>query len=373
MNGECSRRVKSFAVRTALVILIAMALLVGSRPAEAQSRRGRGSSSRDHSSHRSSRSGLWRSRIAEEYRRRTGRDIDPRGERGGDWQDDEPEPVKPEKGYARARFVKWDRGKDGRYDALAIVVTDAEGKRTSELVVPNTGKVKPGQISPPEDIAALAGKLKIGDEVSVNYTYFKRKYTVDAVKLRSALSACDTAPFTFVRAVEVRQGDKKFLGVTAKRDKISWTFLVPNEEVSAASFTGPDGKPLGEGTINAPATRMLECLATVRSGDIISLQYAPDDYKFVLSDMRVSRIRASGKFERLSGRLVNGKRHDMAMVRVGTRTLSLVLPLSDPKEPADAAAQLAALLKDMRQWQEINIQYRRQDGVDWLDSVTIKP
>ena len=368
MNGKCSSRTKSFHMRAVLAILVALAILAGSPPAEAQSRRG--GSSRHSSRGHSSRFGLWRSRIADEIGRRTGRDIDLRGE---GWQEPEPEPEKPEKGQARARFVKWDKGKDGRYDALSIVLTDPEGKRTSELVVPNTGKVKPGQISPPANIVDLAAKLKIGDEVAVNYTYFKRKYTVDSVKLHSALSAGDNAPFTFVRATEVKQGDRKFLGVTAKRNKLIWTFLVPNEDVSAASFSGPDGKPLGEGTINAPATRMLECLATVRNGDTISLQYSPDSYTFVLSDLRVSKIRSSGKFERLSVRTVDGKRHQMAMFRVGTRTLSLVLPLSDPKKPNDNAARMAALLKDMRQWREVNFTYRRQDGESWLDNVTIKP
>lgn len=354
MNSKGSGRLlSSFVVGVVLVALAAGTV-------EAQSRRGgsRGGS-------RSSRYDWWRSRMADEIRRRTAA-----------YLDNQPPPVeeaKPEKGQAMARFVKWTEGKDGRTPALMLVVSDEEGKKTFSLIVPNTKKSKTGEISPSWEIAAIAARLKIGDEVSVDYTHFKGRTTADGVKLTQSLSDSDNSPFTFVRAAATKRDGKKLLGLTAKRDKLSWTFLIPNEQVPASTFTGSDGKPLGEGMITVPAPRMLKCLSSIRSGDLISLEYTPEDYKFVLSDLQVSRISATGKFERLSTRLVGRKRHPMAMIRVGTRTLSLVLPLSEAKDGViDNATRMIILLKDMRPWQAVDVQYRRQNGITWLDSISVK-
>ena len=208
----------------------------------------------------------------------------------------------------------------------------------------------------------------------MGYTFFKGRVTVRSVELAKALSADDRDPFTFVRVAEVRRGNGKFLGVTAKRNKLSWTFLIPNQEVSVATLTGPDGKPLGAGTMSVPAPRIVEALGKLRNGDLISLQYSPADYRFVLGDLSVSRIKATGKFERLSARMVGTKRHDMALFRVGTRSLSLVVPLPPADAPAtNPAAAMSALLKTMRPWQAVDITYRRQDGISWLEEVTVKP
>jgi len=367
MDETRSSRSMAFWTWAIAAILFLGMLVAGVERASAQHRRGG----------RSRGFGLWRRHVAEEIRRRMSRhyrrDDDREGDREGDWGEDAPEPERPEKGQAVARFVKWDIGRYGRDPALELIVSDPEGKRVSSLIVPNRGKVKDGQVNPSRDIARVAERLKIGDEISVEYTYFKRKYTADEIELKNALSQRDRDPFTFVRATELKRGAEKFLAVTARRNKLSWTFLVPNEEVSAAAFTDADGKPLGEGTFSAPAPRVLKCLAAIRSGDFISLQYKPDDYQFVLSDMRVSTISETGKFERMSFRTIGGTRHDMAMIRVGTRTLSLVLPAPDPKAPADKAARMAILLKNMRPWQPVSFQYRRQDGQTWLDSITVKP
>ena len=362
MNSKGSGRV----LLLGLVALMA-ALLAGPQRAGAQSRRGDGRSGHSNRRPSSDRYNFWRDRMAEEIRRRM-------AERGEGPGNEPPQQDRPERGQVLARFVKWTEGKDGRASALIMVVSDEEGKNTASLIVPRTATSKSGEIIPTGTIAAAARKLKIGDEVSVDYTNFKGRTTADAVELKRSLSDGDKDPFTFVRAETVTWGGRKLLGVTAKRDKLDWTFLIPNEQVSAASFTGPDGKPLGEGTVSVPAPRMLTCLADIRSGDLISIEYAPDDCRFVLSNLEVSKLSAKGKFERLSARLVDGKRHEMAMVRVGTRTLSLVLPLPEAKDgPVSQAARMSALLKDMRQWQAVTVQYRRQNGTTWLDSITVTP
>ena len=279
--------------------------------------------------------------------------------------------AKPEYGEATGRFVKWTEGKDGRDPAMLLTVSDDKSTETATLICPNTKK---GRISPNWDIAKLADKLKIGDVIEVDYTYFKGRTTVRKLALQAASSDSDRQPFMFVRVAEVKQGKDKVLGVTATRGKLSWTFLVPNEQVDTATLSGPDGKPLGEGTMTAPADSILKSLATLRSGDLISLTYSPDNYRFVLSNLRVSRLAETGKFDRLSGRTINGKRHNMAMIRVGTKTLALVVPLPKAADvTTDNAARMTALLKDMRQWQAINITYRREDGIAWLDDLTIKP
>lgn len=360
MNGRHPRGAAAFAVGAVSVILCAAVMLAGVELASAQPRR----NWRSRANRR-----FWRNRLEDEIRRRTG-DQGRDRENGAELN----EPNRPEKGQAVARFVKWTEGKDGRTPVLVLVVSDAEGKKTTSVPVPNSRKVKDGRICPPDNIARIAEQLKIGDEVNVDFTYFKRKTTVDDVTLMRALSAGDHEPFTFVRAQEVRRGGKKLLGVTARRERLSWTFLVPNEQVSAASLAGSDGKPLGEGTMTAPDGRILECLATISPGDLISLQYEPDDYRFVLSSMRVSELVGSGKFERLSARTVGGKRHDVAVVRMGTKTISLVVPLPDPKSPTiDDATRMTAVLKGMRQWQPVDLRYRRQEGVTWLNSITFKP
>jgi len=278
---------------------------------------------------------------------------------------------RPQNGEATARFVKWTEGRDGRTPAMLLMISDDKGTETATIICPNTAK---GRISPDRHIAELAEKLKIGDVVEVDYTYFKGRTTVRRLKLEEAASDSDRQPFTFVRVTEVRRGKDKFLGVSAKRGKLSWTFLVPNEQVDTATLSGADGKPLGEGTMTAPAANILKGLATLRNGDLISLTYRPKDYQFVLTDLRVSRLAETGKFERLSGRTVNGKRHNMAMFRVGTKTLALVVPLpKGDNVTTDNAARMTALLKDMRQWQSVNVTYRREDGIAWLDDLTIKP
>jgi len=282
------------------------------------------------------------------------------------------EPVKPVDGEAEGVFVKWSEGKDGGKDALMLTISDAEGKETATLICPNTDKVKGDKMNPDPDIVTVAKTLKIGDEVTVDYTFFKGRTTVRSVTQKKAGSAVE--PFTFVGVAEVRRGKDKFLGVTARRSDLRWTFLIPNKEVSTATMTGPDGKPLGEGTMSAPAPRIVQALGTLRTGDLIDLQYSPDDFRFVLDGLSVSRISGTGKFERLSARLIGSKRHDMALIRVGDRSLPLVVPL----DPADASAAekaggLSARLKALRPWQAVDVTYHREDGISWLDEMTIKP
>jgi len=289
--------------------------------------------------------------------------------------DTPPPPAAPVYGTDLVRFAKWTAGtNEAGAAALLMVVSDAKGKNSATLVCPNRLSTPAGQIRPSTDVTAAAKTLKVGDEVSVSYRSYKGWITVTDLSTTAPRTAGMDVPFEFVRAEEITRSGEKFLGVTVKREKVVWTFVVPNEQVSAATLKGPDGEPLGEGTISAPAPRIVKCLSTLQTGDLVSLDYRPDGYLFVLASMKVSRVVETGKYEGMSAKMVDGKRHDTAGVRVDGKLHYLVVPLPNPQNPTmDEGTRLTTFLNNIRKYQSVDVVYRRHQGVSWLENIVIKP
>ena len=73
---------------------------------------------------------------------------------------------------------------------------------------------------------------------------------------------------------------------------------------------------------------------------------------------------AAGRLVRVGKRSVRGVMHDAAFVKTtSNQSLSLVVPLTE-------ATTLASTLKTLKAGQNVEITYRKQKGVLWLDEIT---
>jgi len=242
------------------------------------------------------------------------------------------------------------------------------------LNVPNRSS-RTAKATPAAFAARAANSIKLGDTIRVGYSSLGKKIWMTSLSRaggpskskRSSLSVDQTVPeaFVFVATRKVRTPTGMRVAVLGRKGSNMWTFSVPFKPVDTKAKPQPYSRSMetSDSAPKKPAT-LAEQIAAFSPGDVVALGYKTVNYKFVLKSIAPYRMSATGRLVRVGERSVRGIMHDAVFVRTtSNQSLSLVVPLTD-------APTLAPTLKTLKASQPVNIMYRKQRGVMWLEKIT---
>jgi hypothetical protein len=288
-------------------------------------------------------------------------------------------------------FVGWGSRGSGKRRTLTIQIVPKGKPSKVSITVPNTSS-KSADISPVKCVANLADSLKIGDSVKVGYSSLGgRTWVTSLSKIKSSStgtssrnssersksrnssrskgSSTGTAnqdasnAFIFIRFKKRRTSSGIHAAITARRGSLVWTFYLPPETTSSksksTSESSDDSQP------DKPAT-LSEQASVFKAGDKVVLGYKTLKYHFVLENIIAYQMFAYGSLVKVSTRNIRGTEHDMAIVKTAEGSLSLVVPLTTNN---GGGKDMSTLLKAINVGQPVEIKYRRQGGILWLDRI----
>lgn len=155
------------------------------------------------------------------------------------------------------------------------VVPDGPSKKPITLLVPNRMK-ESRTIEVSEAVTSLAGQLKVGDTVNLTYESSAGKATFSSATVTPGVTEEDTS-FTYAGTRKVTHRGKACQAVVASRGSLSWTFLLPDKDGSAAD----DSKK----TAYEPDPELLKKLKEFRRGVAVRLTYKPSEFVFWLDSI----------------------------------------------------------------------------------------
>jgi len=147
------------------------------------------------------------------------------------------------------------------------VLPDGKGQKPVTMTVPNKEK-NSRTIEPPDSVKTLAGQLKVGDTVKVNYETTAMKCTFRSAEVTNGLNTRKDTPFTFIAMRRLKHAGKNYLAVFAAKGSVTWSFLIPNTD------SGPDPD-------------LVKKTKALRRGSLVKLTYKPFQYTFELKDIEV--------------------------------------------------------------------------------------
>jgi hypothetical protein len=243
------------------------------------------------------------------------------------------------------------------------------------LNVPNSSS-KSRKATPAAFASRAANSLKLGDTVKIGYSSLGKKIWMTSLaraggpaKSKSGSAGVDQTAaeaFIFVAARKVRTSAGMRVAVLARKGSNMWTFSLPLEPTDTEAKPEPYSRST-ETSESAPKKpdSLSEQLAAFAPGDIVALGYKTVKYKFVLQSIAPYKMSATGRLVRVGKRRVRGLMHDAAFVKTTTnQSLALVVPVS-------GAVTLNSTLKAIKPNQPVEITYRKQKGVMWLEEITI--
>ena len=286
---------------------------------------------------------------------------------------------KPVNGSCEGAFVGWGAGSNGKSQTVSIQIVPKGKSSKISLNVPNSSP-KSTKASPVDYVARIAGDLKIGDTVKIGYSSLGGRTWMTSVtrsggpsKSRSGSSRKDlTAPeaFVFVGSRKVQTTAGVRMTVLARKNSNMWTFSTPTEAVDAKSKSHSRSTETSDPESRNPLS-LAEQIAAYSPGDIVAMEYKTVNYRFVLESIAPFQMSATGSLTRVGKRSVRGVIHDAAFVRTSTKqSLALLVPATASTGSKTDAAALAATLKTLKTGQPVDISYRKQGGVLWLDKIT---
>lgn len=287
-------------------------------------------------------------------------------------------PPKPVKGSCEGTFVGWGTGSDGKSRTVAIQIVPTGKSSKVSLNVPNSTK---GKTSPVSYVAKVADKLKIGDTVKIGYSSLGGQTWMTSLspggsssksKSRSGGDTAASEAFTFVSSRKVKTSGGMRVSLVARKGSITWTFQLPAETPAAAdaktsSYNGDEGTADTES--DKPATLSAQ-VAEFKSGDLVALGYKTVNYKFVLESIAPYRMSATGRLLKKGKRGIRGVIYNAVFIRTAKQSLALIVPTTTAAGSKTNAAELASALETIKEGQQVELTYRKQSGVLWLDGIT---
>jgi len=280
---------------------------------------------------------------------------------------------KPKKGSVVGTFVGWGRTSDNGASAVSLQIIPKGKSRTFSLIVPNTRK---GKFSPNSSVSAASSHLKLGGLVRANYSSLAGRTKVTSV---SMLGSGGDGPFTFVGARKSKTSRGRYLTVRARKGSKTWTFkaVLPDEEpASARSRSARRRKTAVMARAAEPESGLAGMAATFKAGDLVNIEYSIRNFQFELQDIKACQMSAKGRFIYLGKRKVRGKSYDFVSVRTTRKSLALLVPqVEGDSESGQAVSNpvVMAALKALELKQHVQVSYRRQGGVMWLDRIISAP
>jgi len=280
---------------------------------------------------------------------------------------------KPVKGSCEGTFVGWGAGSYGNQRTVSIQIVPKGRSTRISLNVPNSSPNSKTP-TPIASVARMAGSLKLGDRVTINYSSLAGRTWMTSVaraagplKSKGGSSGGDqtaSEAFVFVASRKIRTSSGLRVAVLARKGSIMWTFHLPPEPSDTNAKPQPYSRSTktADSESNKPAS-LSEQSAAFSPGDVVALGYKTVNYKFVLESIEAYRMSATGRLVRTGKRSIRGVKYDTVYVRTPKQSLSLVVPLTE-------ATTLVSTLKTLKTGQNVDIAYRKQGGVMWLDEIT---
>jgi len=244
--------------------------------------------------------------------------------------------------------------------------------------VPNTTK---GKFSPTASVGRAASNLKLGDTIRVGYSSLAGRTKVTGVSQSGSRTrsksgeAGGSGSFVFVSSRKTKTSRGSYLTVMARKGSMMWTFkaALPAEDPARAYSHSTEKTGIKASASNSD-TGLAAQAAAFKPGDIVALDYSTVNFQFVLKGITPFKMSAQGRLVRVGKRTVRGKAHDFALISTPKRSLSLLVPAvedDDGKIASDPG--ILAGLTAIKLRQAVQVTYRRQGGVLWLDEITPAP
>ena len=268
----------------------------------------------------------------------------------------------------------WGSGSYGQQQTVAIQIVPKGKYSKVSLNVPNSSPTSK-TATPISSVASLANRLKLGDTVKINYSTLGKQTWMTSVaraggpsKPGSKSAGADqtaSEAFVFVASRKMRTSAGMRVAVLARKGSNMWTFSVPDEPGDTKAKPQPYSRSTDtSGSASKEPASLAGQTATFSAGDVVALGYKTVNYKFVLESIAPYKMSATGRLTRVGKRSVRGVMHDAAFVRTtANQSLALVVPVT-------GAATLASTLKTLKTGRNVDITYRKQKGVMWLDEIT---
>jgi len=160
--------------------------------------------------------------------------------------------------------------------------------------------------------------------------------------------------------------------VLARKGSNMWTFSLPPEPTDTKTKPEPYSRStdISDSTPERPLS-LSEQAAAFSPGDIVALDYKTVNFKFVLNSIRPFQLSATGRLVRVGKRSIRSVIHDAAFVKTtSNQSLVLIVGTTTGTGSKTNAAALAETLKTLKIGQQVDISYRKQKGVLWLDEIT---
>jgi hypothetical protein len=242
------------------------------------------------------------------------------------------------------------------------------------LNVPNSSS-KSSKATPVAFAAKAADSLKLGDTVKIGYSSLGKKIWMTSLSRaagqlkskRGSPSIDQTAAeaFVFIAARKVRTSAGMRIAVLARKGSNMWTFSVPPEPTKTKPEPYSRSMETSDSAPKKPPS-LSEQAATFAPGDVVALGYKTVNYKFVLESIAPYKMSATGRLLKVGKRSVRGVMHDAAFVRTTSKqSLSLIVPKSG------GAAALTSTLEELKAGQNVDITYRKQKGIMWLEEIAV--
>ena len=174
-----------------------------------------------------------------------------------------------------ARFVSWGASYTPQGSCLTMTVVPDTKEKTPITVNIPVAKKENGAAEPPDSVKALAGQLRVGDELELTYVKSGTalKYSSASAKGGGSPASDDATVFTFGARRTVALRGKQVEAVVAGRGPMTWTFLLPDADPKDDAYQ-PDAELL---------KKVKEC----RRGNRVRLTYDPADFVFWLRGIEV--------------------------------------------------------------------------------------
>ena len=159
--------------------------------------------------------------------------------------------------------------------------------------------------------------------------------------------------------------------VLARKGSNMWTFSLPPEPVDTKpkSQSYSRSSETADSQSNKPAP-LSEQVTAFAPGDIVALGYKTVNFKFILESIGPYRMSDTGRLVRVGKRSVRGVMHDAVFVKTTKQSLSLIVPTTTSAGSKTDAKALASTITTFKVCQNVDITYRKQGGVLWLDEIT---
>ena len=252
---------------------------------------------------------------------------------------------------------------------------------TVSLNVPNSSS-KSAKATPAGFVAKVADSLKLGDPIRIGYSSLDRRIWMTSLsrsggasKSKSKSAGGDqnaSQAFVFVASRKVRTSAGMGVTVLARKGSNMWTFSLPPEAADTKAKPEPHSRSTETSDSESKQPGSLsEQVAAFSPGDIVALGYKTVNYKFVLESIRPYQMSDTGRLVRVGKRSVRGVIHDAAFVKTtSNQSLVLIVGTTTGTGSKTNAAALAETLKTLKIGQLVDISYRKQKGVLWLDEIT---